>query len=131
MPTTLQALIKSTQKGNGEKPHNEEWGDKRKGEQGNKKEGEEKGSPQTNLRLDHTDQLLKDCLMFNNYFTYYAGFTSIPEGKLPLKFTMPNIIFYGTENPLYHVINFVSTMTLKGITRISSTSYFPGHLTRM
>jgi len=51
--------------------------------------------------------------MFNNYSNDYMGFTSIPKGKLLLKFTMLDIKFYGTENPHHHVRNFISTMTLK------------------
>jgi len=52
--------------------------------------------------------------MFNNYFNNYVGFTSTLEGKLPPKFTMPDIVFHRTENPQHHVNNFISTMTPKG-----------------
>jgi len=53
--------------------------------------------------------------MFNNYFNDYTIFTSILKGKLPPKFTMPNIKFHGTGNPRHHMRNFISAMTLQGI----------------
>ena len=63
--------------------------------------------------------------MFNNYFNDYKGFTSIPKGKLPLTFTMSDIKFHGTKNPRYHVQNFVSAMTLKGIDKDIFHFIFP------
>ena len=48
-------------------------------------------------------------------FNDYVGFTSIPKGKLPPMFTMPNIKFRGIENPHHHIIKFISAMTLHGI----------------
>jgi len=41
--------------------------------------------------------------MFYNYFNDYAGVILIPKGKLPVKFTMPDIKCHGTENPHHHV----------------------------
>ena len=63
--------------------------------------------------------------MFNNYFNDYTELTSIPKGKLPLKFTMPDIKFYGTENLHYHMMNFLTTMPLKGIDRDMFHIMFP------
>jgi len=63
--------------------------------------------------------------MFNNYSDDYAGFSSTPKGKLPLKFTMTNIKFHGTENPHHHVRNFVSAVTLKGIDKDIFHLIFP------
>jgi len=59
--------------------------------------------------------------VFNNYFNDYMGFTSIPKGKLPLKFTMPDIKFYGTKHPLF----LLSVMTLKGIEKDIFHIIFP------
>ena len=53
------------------------------------------------------------------------GFTSIPKGKLPLKFTMPDIKLHGIENPYYHVRNFLSTMTLTVIDEDNFNILFP------
>ena len=53
--------------------------------------------------------------MFNSYFDDHARFTSIPKGKLHVKFTTLDIKLHGTKIPHYHVRNFLSAMTLKGI----------------
>ena len=53
--------------------------------------------------------------MFNNHFTNYGGFTSIPKGKLAPRFTMPDIKLHGTKNTHHYVRNFVSAMTFKEI----------------
>jgi len=45
--------------------------------------------------------------MFNNYFNDYAGFTSIPKGNFPIKFTMTDIKFNEIENLNHHVGNFI------------------------
>ena len=75
----------------------------------------EKSSPQIDPRLDRIEPLLKESLMFKNYFNDNAGFTSIPKGKLPLRFTMPCIKFNRIRNHHHHMRNLVSVMTLKGI----------------
>jgi len=59
--------------------------------------------------------LLKEYSTFNNLIDDCARFTSIPRGKLPQKFTMSDIKFLGTENPHYHMRNYLSAVTLKGI----------------
>jgi len=76
-------------------------------------------------RVDHTEQLLKESSMFNNFYNDYVGFTTILKGKLPHKFTMPDIKFHGTENPNHHVRDFVSVMTLKGIDKDIFHLIFP------
>ena len=63
--------------------------------------------------------------MSNNYFNHYPRFSSISKGKLPPKFTVPDIKFHGTENPNHHVKNFVSVMTLKGIDKDIFHIIFP------
>lgn len=72
----------------------------------------EKSAPLMDSQVDRIEQLLT---IFNNYFNEYVGFTSIPKGKLPPKFTMPNIKFHGTENSNHYLRNFASSMALKGI----------------
>ena len=59
--------------------------------------------------------MLKEYSMFNNYFNDYIVFTSILKGKLPLKFSMPDIKVHGINNPYYHTRNFLSAMELKRI----------------
>jgi len=66
-------------------------------------------------QVDHRQQPLKESSMFNNCFNDYAGFTTIPKGKLAPKFTMPDIKFDGVETPNHHVRNFISVMPLTGI----------------
>jgi len=68
-----------------------------------KGEEEEKSCPLLDSRVDHIEQLLKESSMFNNYFNNYVGFTYISIGKLPLKFSMPDIKFHETQNPNHHV----------------------------
>jgi len=76
-----------------------------------------KDTPEIDLRLDHIEKLLKEFSIFNNYLTYYVGFTPIPKEKLPSKFTIPDLRFQGFENLLHYVKNFISAMTSKGIDR--------------
>ena len=71
-----------------------------------------KSTLQLNVRVSQIEKLLKKSFIFKNYFT---GFTSIPEGRLPRKFTMLDVKFYGTEHPHYNVRNFLSIMTIKGM----------------
>ena len=92
IPTTLQTLIKNAPKGKGEKPCNGEREYDKK-----KEEKEEKSTPQIDPRADQIKQLLKESSMFNNYFNDYAGFTSIPKGKLSPKLTMPDFKFHGIK----------------------------------
>jgi len=63
--------------------------------------------------------------MFNVYLNYHAEFTTIEKGKQSLNLTMPDIKFHGTENPHYHVRNFVSVITLEGIDRDILHFIFP------
>jgi len=41
--------------------------------------------------------------MLNNYFNDYMGFISIPNEKLPPKFTILDSKFHGIENSNHHV----------------------------
>ena len=66
--------------------------------------------------------------MFDNNFFNYKGFTSIPKGKLPLKFSMFNIKFYGIKNSYHLVRNFVSIITLKGTEQDLFRIFFPWKL---
>jgi len=52
-------------------------------------------------------------------------FTSIPNGKLHLKFTVPDIKVYGIENPCHPVGNLVSAMIPKGINKVIFHLIFP------
>jgi len=61
-----------------------------------RKEEVEKSTPQANPQEDCVEQLHKESSMFNNYFNHY---TSIPKGKLSLKFTMSDIKFHETKTP--------------------------------
>jgi len=59
--------------------------------------------------------IIQKSSIFNNYFTDYVGFTSIPKGNFSPKFTTPDIKLHGSENPQHHVRNFISAITLKTI----------------
>ena len=61
---------------------------------------------------------------FDSYFIVYVKFTSILKEKLPLKLNMLDIRFQGTESPSPPCEEFC-------LTRISSTSFFFGHLRRI
>jgi len=67
---------------------------------------------------------MKESSMFN-CFNDYTGFTSILEGKLPYKLTMPDIKFHRSKSHNHHVKIFVNAMTLKGIDKDTILHYIP------
>ena len=84
MGTILHTLSTNILKDRGERPRNEEQEDKGNRQPRKKrKEGKgEKGTPQTDLRVDRKELVLKDSSMFYNYFNYYVGVNSIPKRKI-------------------------------------------------
>ena len=85
MAIMIPTYIKDTSKEDGQGSYNEGDEDERRTEVDGKKNKEagEKDPPKINPWLDHTEHLLKEFLMFNNYFANYVGFTSIPKGNCP------------------------------------------------
>ena len=76
----------------------EEGEDKRESMEVVKKgEAEEKSAPPMDPWVNRIEHLLKESCKFNYYFNDYAGFTTIPKGILPPKFTILDTKSHETE----------------------------------